>query len=138
MIKSVSLLDKQANHIVYQYYLDHYHNHARALLEYQKLNTMLANSDTELVQSGNIVFLLIYTHTEAEFHSMGKATSVFAFSRSCQELINYVKTQGVSAVKTYGADPVFERIVSRMRADISTHTQLGPDGTTQSYYRLEF
>lgn len=138
MIKPVCLSDKEVNQIVYQYYLDHHLDHSAAMREYQKLNTMLALADTQLVRSGDIVFLLVFAHTEAEFHSMGKATSVFAFSRSCQELINYVKTQGVSAVKTYGADPVFERIVSRMRADISTHTQLGPDGTTQSYYRLEF
>jgi hypothetical protein len=106
--------------------------------EYKKLNMLLATHQAVLVQSNNIVFLLTQDNNEIEFHSMGQETSAFAFIKNIYRLIDYVKTLNVRAIKTYGNNPVFDKLFLRVSVDATRDIKVGPDGIAYSYYRLEF
>lgn len=138
MIKQVDLSYKDINKIVYSYYLNNYKDRTKTMDEYKKLNMLLATKQAHLVQSNNIVFLLTQANNEIEFHSMGEETSAFAFIKNIYKLIDYVKTLNVRAIKTYGNNPVFDKLFQRVSVAATKDIQVGPDGTTYSYYRLEF
>jgi hypothetical protein len=138
MIKLVDLSLKDVNKIVYTYYLNNYKDRSKTMAEYKKLNMLLATKQAQLVQSNNIVFLLTQADNEIEFHSMGEETSAFAFIKNIYRLIDYVKTLNVRAIKTYGDNPVFDKLFLRVNVDATRDIKVGPDGTTYSYYRLEF
>ena len=138
MIKPVDLSFKDVNRIVYTYYLNNYKDRLKTMDEYKKLNMLLATKQAQLVQSNNIVFLLTQANDEIEFHSMGEETSAFAFIKNIYKLIDYVKTLNVRAIKTYGNNPVFDKLFQRVSVAATKDIQVGPDGITYSYYRLEF
>ena len=138
MIKPVDLSFKDVNRIVYTYYLNNYKDRLKTMDEYKKLNMLLATKQAQLVQSNNIVFLLTQANDEIEFHSMGEETSAFAFIKNIYKLIDYVKTLNVRAIKTYGNNPVFDKFFQRVSVAATKDIQVGPDGITYSYYRLEF
>ena len=131
--------DQQTMKIVYDYFVDHYPEQRLAINEYNKLKLILTNYDNhKLVSFGNIVFLLDFKDNEVEFHSMGKETSAFAFTKDIIKLINYVRKLNVKSISTYGNDPIFEKIGQRLKLDIKQQLKVRSDGNTYNYYRLEF
>jgi hypothetical protein len=139
MIRFDDLTDKEINKIVFNYYLQNYNDNKIAVKEYTKLNMLIQSDATaKLIRIGNIVFLLKFNNNEVEFHSMGQETSAFAFIRNIYKLIDYVKGLKVSAVNTYGNDPVFEKLYERVLVKARKENKVGPDGMTYNYYRLEF
>lgn len=133
------ITDKATVNIVFNYYLKACPHRSAAFEEYKKLNTMLMRDSTKkLHRINNTVFLLSLHNTECEFHSMGQETSAFAFIKNIYKLIDYARTLNVSAITTYGTDPVFEKLFQRVSVAATRDIQVGPDGTTYSYYRLEF
>ena len=131
--------DQQTMKIVYDYFVDHYPEQRSAINEYNKLKLILTNYDNhKLVSFGNIVFLLDFKDNEVEFHSMGKETSAFAFTKDIIKLINYVRKLNVKSISTYGNDPIFEKIGQRLKLDIKQQLKVRSDGNTYNYYRLEF
>jgi hypothetical protein len=139
MIRFDDLTDKEINRIVFKYYLQHYKDSSIAIKEYAKLNTLIRTDNAaKLIRIGNIVFLLKFNNNEVEFHSMGQETSAFAFIRNIYKLIDYVRTLKVSAINTYGNDPVFEKLYERVLVQAQKENRVGPDGMTYNYYRLEF
>tara|TARA_R110000868_G_scaffold69724_1_gene204903 strand:- start:1996 stop:2409 length:414 start_codon:yes stop_codon:yes gene_type:complete len=133
------IVESQTLKIVYDYFVDHYSDQRTAITEYNKLRMILNNyDDHRLVSFGNIVFLLNFKQDEVEFHSMGRETSAFAFTKDIIKLINYVRKLNVKSISTYGNDQIFEHIARRLKLDIKQQLKVKPDGNTYNYYRLEF
>lgn len=131
--------DPTAMKIVYNYFIEECDNRRTAITEFNKLRYMLKNQETyRLVAFGNTVFLLTFLDNEVQFHSMGRETSAFAFTKNIRRLINYVKELNVGAISTYGDQEIFEHIGERLRLDIKKELKLAEDGKTYNYYRLEF
>lgn len=134
----VTLSNKQVNRIVFNYYQEQYPDPHRAMREYARLNMLLDQGVGRLYHEGRTVFFLDLQGTEIEFHSMGHETSAFAFVKNIYRLIDYVRTLPVTAIRTYGDNPVFEKLFQRVSVSATRDRQVGPDGHTYSYYRLEF
>jgi hypothetical protein len=131
--------DSTTMKIVYNYFIEYYGNRRTAITEFNKLKFMLKNKETyKLVAFGNTVFLLTFLDHGVEFHSMGRETSAFAFTKNIRRLIDYVKELNVGSISTYGDQEIFEYISERMKLDIKKELKLADDGKTYNYYRLEF
>jgi hypothetical protein len=125
--------------IIYNYYVNYYKDESLANKEYNSLWYLLdTDSNHQLVTFGKIVFLLKFQNNKVEFHSMGKEPSIFAFANDVRKLINYVKQLGIKEIYSYSNDRAFELVIKRLNMGIKKELDVGPDGLTYTYYRLEF
>jgi hypothetical protein len=136
---TTTAFDPRAMKIVYNYFLDQCGNRRSAIEEFNKLRSMLNKPETyKLISFGNTAFLLILQDGEIEFHSMGRETSAFAFTKNLYRLRDYLKELNVHKVSTYSNDKIFQCVRDRMKLDIKQELKVGPDGQLYNYYRLEF
>lgn len=131
-------IELELEKIIYDYYIDIHKDKVLANKEYNNLWYLLdTDTNYQLISYGKIVFLLKFQNNKVEFHSMGKEDSAFAFANDIRKLIKYVKELGVDTISTYGNNKIFEQVAKRLKLNIKQELDVGSDGLTYNYYKME-